>query len=317
MHGHGVVALDEIGLPATALEEGLDLLVGDAGEDGRVADLVAVEVQNRQDGAVRHGVNELVGVPGRRERAGLGFAVAHNAGRNEVGVIEHRAEGVGQRVAELAALADGAGDLGRDVAGCAAGEGELADEFPQALVVLADVRIDLAVAAVEPVLGEHGVAAVTRAGNVDHVEVIFVDNAVEMRVNEVLSGHGAPVADDFFLDDILREGIAQERVVQKIELACGEVVRSTPPGVQRFELLGRDAPFFAADQIHVQAPFLSGFCLYAAGRDDGAVSPRKTFRFRSVEIVFPSIMLISQFAPIENLFFTKFSWDAFCPFGKD
>ena len=112
-----------------------------------------------------------------------------------------------------------------------------------------------------------------RAGDVDHVEVVFVDNAVEMRVDEVLPGHRAPMTDDLFLDDILGERFAQERVVQKIELARGEVVRRAPPGIQRFELFGRGARFFAADQIHVQTPFLYGFCLHTAGRDGGAVAP--------------------------------------------
>ena len=61
-----------------------------------------------------------------RQRAGLGLAVADDAGDDQVRVVEGRAVGVRQRVAELAALVDRAGRLGRDVAGDAAGERELA-----------------------------------------------------------------------------------------------------------------------------------------------------------------------------------------------
>ena len=101
VHGHGVVALDEVRLPAAALEEALDLLVGDTGEDGGVADLVAVQVQDGQHGAIGDGVEELVGLPRGGQGAGLGFAVAHNHGGNQVGVVKHSAESVGNGVAQL------------------------------------------------------------------------------------------------------------------------------------------------------------------------------------------------------------------------
>ena len=42
MHGHRIVALNKVRLPAAALEEGLDLVVGDTGKDGRVADLISI-----------------------------------------------------------------------------------------------------------------------------------------------------------------------------------------------------------------------------------------------------------------------------------
>ena len=106
VHIHGIVALDEIGLPAAAVEEALHLVVRDAGEHGRVVDLVAVQVQDRQHRAVVCGVKELIGVPCRRKRAGFRFAVAHGDRRNEVGVVEHRAERVRDGIAEFAAFVD-------------------------------------------------------------------------------------------------------------------------------------------------------------------------------------------------------------------
>ena len=70
----------------------------------------------------RRGVQELVRVPARRERSGLGLAVADHAGDEQVGVVERRAVRVRERVAELAALVDRAGRLRRDVAtGCRPG----------------------------------------------------------------------------------------------------------------------------------------------------------------------------------------------------
>ena len=84
-------------------------------------------------------------MPARGQRAGLGLAVAHDAGDDQVRVVERRAKGVAQAVAELAPLVDRAGRLGSDVAGDAARERELLEEFLHPRLVLGDVRVELAV----------------------------------------------------------------------------------------------------------------------------------------------------------------------------
>ena len=82
----GIVAFDEVGRPAAAAQELFELLVLDAGEDRRIADLVAVEMQDRQHRAVGDWVEKLVGLPSRGERAGFGFAVADDAGDDQLGL---------------------------------------------------------------------------------------------------------------------------------------------------------------------------------------------------------------------------------------
>ena len=42
MHFHGNIAFHEVRLPAAAVEEVLQLLMGDTGQHGRIADLIAV-----------------------------------------------------------------------------------------------------------------------------------------------------------------------------------------------------------------------------------------------------------------------------------
>ena len=74
-------------------------------------------------------------MPARRERPGLGLAVADDARDEQVGVVEGGAVGVRERVAELAALVDRAGRLGRDVARDPARERELAEELAQPVLV--------------------------------------------------------------------------------------------------------------------------------------------------------------------------------------
>ena len=228
VHGHGVAALDEVRLPAAAVEESFELFVRDAGKDGRVGYLVAIEVQYGQHRAVGLSVDELVELPAGGQRSGLCLAVADDAGHDELRVVGHGAEGVGQGVAQLTALVDGARSLGRDVAGHAAGEGKLLEEALHALFVAGDIRINFLVAAVQPVLGDHGIAAVARAGDVNHVEVKLFDNAVEVGVDEVLPGYGAPMAHNFLLDVLFHQRLLQQGVVQKIELARGEIVGSAP-----------------------------------------------------------------------------------------
>ena len=211
-----------------------------AGEDGGVRDLEAVEVQDGQHRAVRPGAHELVAVPGGRQWAGLSLAVAHHAGSDEVRVVRHGAEGVGQGVAQLAALMDGAGGLRGHMAGDAAGEGEALEELAHALLILGDVGIDLGIAAVQPVLSHHSVAAVTGTGEVDHVQVVPLDDPVQVGVNEVLPRAGAPVADDGLFEIRRRQGPSQQGVIQQVELAGREIVRRPPVGVELLQLLRRE-----------------------------------------------------------------------------
>ena len=179
-------------------------------------------------------------MPARRQRAGLGLAVAHHAQRQQIRVVEHGAVGVQQRVTELTAFVDRARRLGRHVAGDSAGERELAKQSPQSLGVATDVRIDLAVGPVEVGAGHEARAAVTGSGDVDHVQIARLDRAVHVRVDEVQPGRRAPVPEQARLDVLGRERLAQQRVVEQVDLADRQVVRGPPPLIDQGELVGRE-----------------------------------------------------------------------------
>ena len=106
-------------------------------------------MQDGQHRAIARRVEELVDVPGGGQRSGLGFAVADHRGDDQVGIVERRAAGVREHVAQLAAFVDRAGRLRRAVAADAAGKGELLEELAQAFVVFALLRIDLGVRSFE------------------------------------------------------------------------------------------------------------------------------------------------------------------------
>ena len=230
---------EEVRLVAHALEELGELLIGNAGEDGRVGDLVAVEVQDRQHDTVGLGVHELVGLPRGGQSGRLGLAVAHHGDREQARVVHDGAEGVGQGVAQLAALVDGAGGLGSEVARDAAGVGELAEELLQTGLVIGDVGTDLAVGAVEQGLRGAGRATVTRAHEEHGVLLVIGDEAVHVAEQEVDARRGAPVANETVLDVLAAEvaGLAgllvnpvllHEGVGTQVNLTDGEVVGAAP-----------------------------------------------------------------------------------------
>jgi Pyruvate/2-oxoacid:ferredoxin oxidoreductase gamma subunit len=101
-----LLPLDKVRPVPEAEEEAFQVVAGDTRQDRRVGDLVAVEVEDRQDDAVGDGVQELVRVPGGGQRSGFRLAIADDTGGDEAGVVEDGAVGVCERVAQLAALVD-------------------------------------------------------------------------------------------------------------------------------------------------------------------------------------------------------------------
>ena len=237
VHFHGIGALYKIGVPAAALKEALNLFVGDAGEYRGIADLKAVEVENRQHSAISYGIQKLVAVPGGCQRTGFCLAIAYHAGCNQVRIVKHRAKGMRQRIAQFAAFVDGTGGFGCNMAGNAAREGELLEQPLHALDIPAHIGINLAVGALQVRLRYHGVSAMTGTGEIDHIQVIFFNDTVEMRIDEILTGYGAPMPDNFTLDVFRLQRFPQKGIVQQIKLTGCQIVGCPPPGVEIVQFL--------------------------------------------------------------------------------
>ena len=122
MHLHRIVALDEVRRVAVAAKQRFELVTGNAGKHGGACYLVAVQMQDRQDRAVVHRIEKFVGMPAGGEWTGFRLAVAHDAGDQEVGIVEGGTVGVRQAIAEFTAFIDGARGLRRHVTGNAAGK---------------------------------------------------------------------------------------------------------------------------------------------------------------------------------------------------
>ena len=238
VHQVWIVPLDEQGCPTAAAQELLQLLAADPGEDGGVRDLIAVEMQNRQHGTVADGIQELVGMPRRRERAGLRFAIADHTGDDQVRVVEHGAERVAERVAELPALVDRSRTLRGGMTGNSARKRELRKELLESGLIAADVGIDFAVGPFEIRVTHDCRTAVAGAGDIDHVEVIFLDDPIQMDVNEVLTGCRTPMPEQHRLHVRKCQRLFQQRIVVQINLADRQVVRGPPVGVHLAQKFG-------------------------------------------------------------------------------
>ena len=229
--------------------------MADARQHRRIGDLVAVEMEDRQHGAVAHRIEELVRMPARGHRPRFRFAIADHRGDDEVGIVEGRAIGVRERIAKLAALVDRARRLGRDMARNPAGKRELGEEALHALHVLRDARIDFAVRAFEIGVGDQPRAPVAGTGDIDHVEIELLDQPIEVDVDEIEARRRAPVSKEARLDVLLLERLAQKRIVEQVDLADGQIVGGAPVGVDQraFRLRQRALGFRRASFLFRQS----------------------------------------------------------------
>ena len=145
MHNFRVVALNKVGLIASTHIESLQVGVTGASLSGRPRDLVPIEMKDWQNRAVSHRIEEVDRLPASFQRAGLGLAIADDAGDNQIRIVEGRAEGVNQRVTKLSALVHGVRDVRPAVARHAARGRELAEHQPQAVFIVCDLWVNLSV----------------------------------------------------------------------------------------------------------------------------------------------------------------------------
>ena len=64
----------------------------------------------------------------------------------------------------------------------------------------------------------------SRPDDINHVEVVFADHAVQMDIKEIETGGGAPVSDQAGFDLAPGEGLFQKGIIKQINLANGQVV---------------------------------------------------------------------------------------------
>jgi hypothetical protein len=78
------------------------------------------------------------------------------------------------------------------------------------------------------------------AGDVDHVEVVFLDDPVQVRVDKVLPGRRTPVPQQHLFHVCKCQRTPQQRIVVKKNLADRQIVGGAPVSVNLVEQCGRE-----------------------------------------------------------------------------
>lgn len=154
-----------------------------------------------------------------------------------------------QRVAELAALMNGPGRLRRDMAGNPARKGKLAKQPPHSVGVLRDGAVHLAVGAFQVRIGHQSGPPVAGPGDVDDVGVALANYPVQVRVDQIEAGGGAPVTQQPGFDVRGHQRFGQQWIVQQIDLTDRQVVGGAPIGVNEGQVVVGQGSGFAGGTI--------------------------------------------------------------------
>ena len=238
MHRGRIIALDEIRFVAVSDQQRLQFFMRNAREDRGIRDLVAVEVQHRQHRPIANGIQEFIRMPGGGKRTGFGLAVSYSDGNDEVRIVESRSVRMRDGIAQFAAFVNRTRRFRRAVRADSAGKRKLLEEFEQAGFVAALVGINLGVVAFEVAVGQRGRRAVTRAGDVHDIQVIFLDEPIQMNPNQRLSGIGPPMTKKPILDVLRLQGLAKQRIRAKIDHSCRQIIAGMPVSIDLSQLVG-------------------------------------------------------------------------------
>jgi hypothetical protein len=81
---------------------------------------------------------------------------------------------------------------------------------------------------------------VTRAGDIDGVQVVFVDQPVRVNVGEALAGIGAPITEEPRLRVLQFQRLPEQEVVLEVQHPHAEVEAGTPVRVDLAQLVGAE-----------------------------------------------------------------------------
>jgi hypothetical protein len=115
----------------------------------------------------------------------------------------------------------------------------LLEEFPDPVFVLLNVRIELGVGALEISISHDSGPAVTWSRDVDHIQVVLLDDSVEMDVDEIEPGSRAPMSQEAGFHMLNSQEFTKQRILQEIDLANRKIVRGTPVAIDLSYLIRR------------------------------------------------------------------------------
>src|ERR1700730_6462305 len=121
----------------------------------------------------------------------------------------------------------------------AAWKAELTKQPAHALGILRNARVELAIGALEPGVGDHPRPTVPGATNIDDVEVARLDHPVQMHVDEIQAWCRAEVAEQPRLEICAFERTLEKRGVEQVDLSDRQIVGGSPPSVHQTKVFVR------------------------------------------------------------------------------
>ena len=73
------------------------------------------------------------------------------------------------------------------------------------------------------------------SGDIDDVGLRLADQAIQVDVDEILSGRSAPVSQQARFDVGFRERLAQQRIIQQVDLPDAEIICGVPVALHLVE----------------------------------------------------------------------------------
>ncbi len=106
MHRLRIISFNKQRRPPITAQQLFQLVPPDPREHRRIGDLVTVQMQDREHRPIVHRMQKFIRMPRCRQRSCLRFPITHNTGDNKIGIIQHGAERMTERIAKLASFMD-------------------------------------------------------------------------------------------------------------------------------------------------------------------------------------------------------------------
>src|SRR5262249_27015036 len=164
-------------------------------------------MKNREHCAVSDRVKKFIDVPGSCQGSRFCFAVTDYGGDNQVGIVKCGAAGMRENISKLSSFMNRTGSFRGAVTTNAPRKRELLEKLAHALLVFAFVGIDLGIGTFQVDWTENARGAMSRAGKVDHVQVILLDQPIEVDVDERQSRTCAPMPQKPVLNVVGLQGL--------------------------------------------------------------------------------------------------------------
>src|SRR5207237_9769935 len=119
------------------------------------------------------------------KRCWFGLGGAHYATGQQIGIVEDRSVGVHVSITQVSAFMDGTWGFRRVMTGNASRKRKLLKQFSHTFFVLLNAGVELCIGAFKIGVRDHPGAAMARTANVNNIEIILLDQAIEVHVDKV------------------------------------------------------------------------------------------------------------------------------------